>query len=347
MIDNNTKNDENIVRNKISIITFISSVLVIWIHAYNLNVYEINEKSEGMGLFVYYVEKIMSNFTLIAVPFFFIISGFLFFRKFEIKNIFSKYISRVRTILIPYIFWCSFYYFYFVILTNFPYLKEKMNTNTVELSLVGWINSLWKDEYLTLWFLQEIIIYIVLSPIIFYLLKNKAIGIISLIILLLLSNYIWNSVHIQGAFYYMLGAYIAINYKGIEYYKNRGMSYLSVAFIIGMLLTEFELLNKTICVSLLLLVISFFISVWFILDFFTIKNELPWWMKITFFTYVLHSAILEGLEKVVLIIGGKSNFWALIDYIFAPILVFLIIVIIAKICKNNFPTIWNISTGNR
>jgi surface polysaccharide O-acyltransferase-like enzyme len=64
----------------------------------------------------------------VAVPLFFFFSGFLFFlnvNTFNIKNIKNKLESRVKTLLVPYLFWTMLIVIIFNI--GLPLLKHKMN----------------------------------------------------------------------------------------------------------------------------------------------------------------------------------------------------------------------------
>lgn len=90
---------------KISVLSFVLFIGVMGIHTYNLDVYDLGRDSDTIlsviETFLYRLE----NGT--CVSFFFMISGFLFFRNFDLSMLRQKYISRGRSILIPYIIWVS------------------------------------------------------------------------------------------------------------------------------------------------------------------------------------------------------------------------------------------------
>ena len=94
---------------KISILSFILFIGVMLIHTNNLEVYEIN--SNGFD-FLAAVESGLSGISSSCVPIFFFISGFLFFRNFQISMLLDKYQSRIKSIVIPYIVWNTLYYFF-------------------------------------------------------------------------------------------------------------------------------------------------------------------------------------------------------------------------------------------
>lgn len=335
------KSSEIEVRNKITVITFFCSLLVIWIHALNLETYGISETSVGLSRFIYYLEHTWGNLTRIAVPFFFFISGWLFFRTFALKKLLAKYKSRITSVLIPYIVWCTFYYLIFAVLTSLPVISNYINTGKAQLSFVGWLNALWIDEYYTLWFLKEIIIYILFCPLIYVLLKNKYVGGAILLLLLVNEQFGIFSLPLSGYLYYLVGAYIAINFKQIEYRKSKGLTLLSCFILLIIAISRFELINYVV-IKLL-----FILATWFSLDLVPLKKQFPWWMRISFFTYVAHDLFLEAFEKIVFMLFEDGAIFALLAYIFIPIMVFFVLVIIAAFLKKFTPKVWSIATGMR
>lgn len=331
------------VRNKIAIISFGCSLLVIWIHTYNLETYGITQNSIGISYIVYCIEKFWSAITRIAVPMFFLMSGFLFFRSFSWDKLVYKYTRRLKTIVIPYICWCSLYYIYFVIISKIPYIRNVIGEDAVKtLSLVEWLSSLWGQCYYVFWFLKNLIIFIILTPLIHILLKNRdriPLGTIILLALIFNKYFGWVNM-IEGIEMYALGSWLAINYKDLVLYKNRKLTYMGLIYILGLLVTQFKWYN-------IFFEIILYFSIWFALDIFEYSKDLPWWMQITFFTYVAHDVFLEGFEKVVWIMFGNNPVIALLDYIFMPILVFCFLTLLAFIMKNYFGFVWKILTGDR
>jgi len=337
------RSTEQQVRSKITLITFILSLLVIWIHTYNLETYGIDGSGGGLDKFAWLLETTWSAFIGIAVPFFFFISGFLFFRTFRFTwdGIKSKYISRIKGVVIPYIIWCTLYYLYYVILTHLPRVKDIVNSEPVPLTFIRWLDALWPHEYYTLWFLKELIILIALCPLIYILFKNKYIGAIILLLLVLNSQFGWVRIPLGSNIYYLAGAYIAIAFKSAESYRNKLLTILGCIFLMVLFVLRFRFLDNTI------VQLVFFVAVWFACDIFKSDRNYPWWMKITFFTYVAHDIFLELFEKIFLMILGKRTLFALLDYIFVPLLVFAVLVAIAAFMRRFTPKIWSIITGMR
>lgn len=341
---------EQIVRNKFTIITFVCSVLVIYIHTFNLESYNITATSAGLiAKFTYYFQTFIASGLRAVVPLFFFISGILFFRTYEPEKLIQKYKSRVHTILIPYIIWCTLYYLYEYIMTKLPIISAYISNTKINLSIIEWLSRIIINEYYTLWFLKNLIVFIAITPILWYLLKEKKenryyklLIVVPLIIILEMINKPGNTL-IDGLAYYIAGSYIGMNLKKYIEIKNKNMTKLSIIMILVTLpiITIFEIKN-------VLIYILIFICIWYSLDKINIKEtELPWWMSITFYIYVAHDAILEAFEKIFIILFKTKPIFALLDYILMPILTLIIVIISAQIIKKFLPKTWKLITGGR
>ena len=83
--------DESQIRNKFTLLMFICSVLVIFIHAKNITEIVVGNSPTFLDRIAISIESYWSEVTKIAVPYFFMISGFLFFRTFEISKLSAKW----------------------------------------------------------------------------------------------------------------------------------------------------------------------------------------------------------------------------------------------------------------
>ena len=107
---------------KLRIVSFFAMILVVFRHAYNLGE-EVNiAKKTGYSFFMQVF--ISSGFTSIAVPVFFVISGYLLFLNKKQSFIGYKLIlsKRFSSLVIPYLFWTIswllFYLFKDIFLTK-------------------------------------------------------------------------------------------------------------------------------------------------------------------------------------------------------------------------------------
>ena len=153
-------------RNKITWMTFILSCLVVMIHSYNADLF-IN--GEGTGVFAESVKQVQALVSLavpsIAVPGFFIISSYLFFRDVSWGEIPDKMTRRVRSVLIPYIVWNTLYYFLFIVVSRIPVLSSVAGKGMVVFSLENLADAIINYTYNpVLWYMQQLILLIALAP---------------------------------------------------------------------------------------------------------------------------------------------------------------------------------------
>lgn len=339
-------NSEKKVRNKITIISFISSILVIYVHSDNMSAYALNENSIGLARNVFLFESFGNKLTSLAVPMFFLLSGMLLFRHFEIKNLKEKLKSRFFSIVIPYFIWASLYYLYFILVTRIPAVVRLINNGQqIEFSFLTYFKWLWPDAYYTLWFLKNLIIFIALTPAIWALLTNHfpkiPTGLVVILLLILLIQFGELGFTLpEGMIFYLIGCYIGINCKDYIYKRSPIFSLLGAVYFIVAIATGIAF-DYLICTIILLL------AVWFIMDFFITDSDLPWFMYISFFTYLAHDALLQGIKKLFLKLLGKAPVWALTAYIVIPVVVFLILSIVAYMLKKLTPKVWKILVGGR
>lgn len=83
--------EESQIRKKFSLLLFICSLLVIFIHANNIQEITVSNGPTFLERLVIGIETYWGEVTKIAVPYFFMISGFLFFRTFKISKLLEKW----------------------------------------------------------------------------------------------------------------------------------------------------------------------------------------------------------------------------------------------------------------
>ena len=335
---------ENHLRQKIVLISFLCSLFVIYIHTVNLSTYGIGADAVGLARIVFLVENYFEN-TLkrIAVPFFFLISGFLLFRNFSMSRLLEKYHSRVKSLLLPYLIWGTAYFLFRVGITQLLFRFHLVNTEPISFSAALWLQDLLKNvQSYHLWFLRNLILFVLVTPLIYLLMRNFRGFPSGLLVLVLL--YVNQAVRLiplpNGLEIYCFGALIGINYKDLALRRSRLLTLIGSLLLLFMFATAFRWYQPWMCPLL-------FLALWFALDLFSFPSAYPWWMRISFFTYVSHLFVLESLEKIVLIVFGKKPLAALLDFLFMPIVVFILLVLIAALLRKWFPRLWLVLTGSR
>lgn len=192
---------------KISVLSFILCLGVMTIHTYNLEVYGIGN-SAG---FVFWFETFMNRLANgICVPYFFVLSGFLFFRNFDMSCLLRKYKSRCLSILVPYIVWNTLYYLFFAGITRTPILRFMNVGEKMEFGLRAYGDYVWNGYY-TLWFLRVLIWMILCAPVLWLLLKRRKCYWPEVALAVLVFLGVRGRGILSINIYYALGAYLGMN----------------------------------------------------------------------------------------------------------------------------------------
>ena len=328
--------------NKITYLQFVLSLMVIMIHTYNVDVYHI-----GGTVFACF-EKEISCISKIAVPTFFAISGFLFFKNYKISETLKKWKRRLFSIVVPLILWNYLSYAYFLILSRIPIVSNNINSEIKPLNISSFLLAGFSIEYNKVaWYLVNLIVYILFAPLLYFILKNKYIGVAVVLGIPFIGCLISNNYLIQSM-YFMFGAYIGMHFNKFAYKKSScKISLIALSLFFALSQVLFLVKGNTtnyFCNFILLLMIP---SLWIAFDCFDYEKPPKWWMTISFFIYMIHSFILESIEKIILLMLGESLLGSILDYFVAPIITLLIIVLLAYYLKKLCKPVWNLLTGSR
>lgn len=115
---------------KVTIVSFVMAVFVIYIHADNLKYYGITANDHTVAnIIVNLFGEVIGG---IAVPFFFMISGYWLFR-FDVTDssavlvLFKKIKKKVKTLVVPYLLWNTFGMLFYMVITRMPLALSMMN----------------------------------------------------------------------------------------------------------------------------------------------------------------------------------------------------------------------------
>ncbi len=333
-------------RNKISYLSFFLSILIVCRHSINYNVYDID------GSMLYWSEKFVNELTDLVVPMFFALSGFLFYQNYTHSKLIEKWKSRIGSILIPYLLWNGIAFLYYSIINLLPFVKNSLTGSIEPFTIINLCKNIIFGGHNITWFLQNLMIYILICPLFFVVLKNKYGGI--LLILLSFAAGIFEAGsygYFHHAVYYLFGAYAGIHFKE-KTQQRYNIKYIVISFLLILLTilavvitddTRFAFMNMIVRMPIRTLQI---VLLWIAADVLAVNKEPFWWMKISFIIYCSHSMILESIEKVFFIVFGKNMLGAFLDFVFAPIITVGIIILISMVVKRIKP-LWKLLSGNR
>lgn len=306
-----------------------------------------------------------------CVPLFFFISGFLFFYKVEdfSKAIYrDKLIKRVRTILVPYILWNLItLLIYFVAESIVPELFSGRNKLIADYSLMDFISCFWdmtlvnpftSDSfplYSPFWFIRDLLVVFLFTPLIYLLLKSKIRYLYIALIMIVFVFDLWPNtiagLGISSFCFFSIGAFFSINRKSFVDFAHKSVWILFAIYVVTLslelLLKSEDIIiyckniNKFTGIGLMINVFAFLLSKNVVKPNKFISNS-------CFFLYAYHMIPLNLIKKVFLLfIPELSNFTLVSIYLISPLLIILIGLLLYY-CLNRFlPTITNVLTGYR
>ena len=339
------------------------------------------------GLFNTIVILISHVLTNIAVPTFFVISGLLFFiniDRFDRQSYLKKIKSRTYTLFIPYILWNLLPALLMIgaKLLKTAFIGTPLSEITDYFSTIDWhifFNSThwgekgtdWLGNHLLstgpgnlpLWFLRDLIVMTILTPVIYFFVTRTKIYGLAFLFLAYISR-IWvltPGFSITAVFYISLGAWMGINRINVVELSKRWKHILIPASLILMAACVVFDGNSTLVGQQIhpLFVFSATISSFYIASIFVERyNYAPRRLLVEscFFIYALHLLPLP-LQKgsLLRVIATASNqagsclgaFGATISYLVTPFICAAICIFFYVALKKAWPSAAGILSGSR
>lgn len=242
MKENQVISGEELQSKVISFLRFPLCAAVVLIH---ININTENCSTHPLYDSVHYLfAQILAR---VAVPLFFMFSGFLFFYKSE-KLHFSDYkgklTKRIRTLLIPYLFW-NFTIILYYLLGRMLGLGSEYGSG---FGFIDWLKPFWNNypvetngegiaSYpicVPFWYIRDLMVTVLLSPIIYYLTKKCRFYFVIALAMLWITNY-WpliTGLNITAIFFFSLGAYCSIFKKNFAELLKPHTLLLGVAYLL-------------------------------------------------------------------------------------------------------------------
>ena len=296
----------------------------------------------------------------IAVPLFFVISGYYFFynkhgeKSFTKASYKQKLKKRIHTLIIPYIIWNLFYLLYNTLGLNIVRLILHQELPTYDamyfINAFTGITSKYPSNVPT-WFLRNLIVTVVLSPIIYFLIKKlKLFYIFTLGILWLILYQSTSVTFISTFFFFSLGAYFSINNLNIIKYVRK-LSFYPIIVYILFIIADISLKDTFLRwyihrIGILIGMTSVLIIVSYLIEKGKIHcNKLL--SESSFFMFVFHGLPIAFVSIGLYYILPTNDICMLFTYFFSVTLVSVVSVWAYKLLKRYFPKFTAVITGGR
>lgn len=344
----------------IEVLRFPLMILVVFIHVIPSEIHPVKLSFDLNSIYTLFSELISHHIGRIAVPCFFLFSGYFFFLKIETldSRVYIKQIEkRLYTLLIPYLLW-NLLFVFVVLLKNYIFstLGRTPDDMYIQIQQSSLYDIFWRDPFVfPLWYLRDLICMVVLSPVFYLLFKyTKGLGLLLIVILYLM---VWES-NVPGlsttAFmFFGIGAFTGMNRMDLTaFWGNYRIPKLLIAVLFLGLATYFAVTHYY----------EFFIR--FFIPFGIIatlglgnllakmprlKPHLLRLSSSVFFIYAVHEIYIINWLK-----GGFSKLsfsftgWGkLVAYFAIPVLCLLICFCLYKFMEKVLPGLLRVLTGGR
>jgi surface polysaccharide O-acyltransferase-like enzyme len=310
-----------------------------------------------------YVQKIaelVSSFTCVAVPLFFILSAYLLYsRESSFVNNLKK---KCRTIIMPYFLWIILTITFLFIVQSFSFTKIFFATTIIRnFTIMDWIQA-FLGKFNSgrppthhhplvgqFWFLRDLIILNVFFIGLKRIIDKFPAGTFVLLLILWIADPNIYIINTGALLYFSIGYYIVkynLDYKHIDNIKVNDLIIMYVVTIIARLIFH-EYISIIGNINIFVGIIFFIrISIYFI------KNEkiyslLNWLKGYAFWVYALHMLLEAVLIKLSVLIIPMKEGWLLIQYFGVSIVTIILLIILGIILRKMSPKIYGILTGGR
>lgn len=375
-------NDE-LLSKTISYLRFPLTVGVVFIHFSlheGLNIRGIKHGLDNPEWFFFIVNFISEVLARIAVPLFFVISGFLFFyrRDFSCEVYKGKLKSRYRSLFIPFIIW-NIIAIIWQMKCFLPIVSSFYRPVEIHLSLARIFNTFFCNSNnngifvgspstdpssglypidVPLWYVRDLMVMILFSPLIYWMIRKIGFffsigcGLVWFLSPLLIprASYLGNLV--TASFFFSIGAYYSIRKKNIvvSFLKLKYTPILYLPIAIADALTKgmeyngyLHKLGIVIGIIAAVVIASYFIN--------TKKGKVSITLaNSSFFIFALHNLFIGDVGKFVFTIFHvpEDNPYAMLTlYFTVPIFSILVCLSLYMLLKRYAPKVSNLLTGGR
>lgn len=307
----------------------------------------------------------VKNICQTAVPIFFIFAGFLFFigvERFDFSTYKLKIKRRVTSLLVPYIIWNTLILIMYVLVQHFmPSMVTGRNKSISDYTVQDYVYSFWSMGLINnggingpidspLWFVRDLMVISLLSPVIFILCRYfkilYPIACITALILGLITGI--QGLSTTAICYFSIGAFFGI-FK-IDFSKFF-LNLLPLAIPIYLITLVYlaitrpiqsSLMNLNIMVGIIMLIgiTRFFVEIKGV-------HDIPFLTESIFFIYASHSEILKVAIRITSKMGIQNDIFYCIAYFACPCITLIMLLGIYWLLKKHAPNLTTILSGGR
>lgn len=333
---------------KIGWFQFFCSIMVIWSHAGNAELF-LGKLDRNHPLMVFEYQLIPAV-ARISIPCFLMISGYLFYRGFAMKDLPGKWKRRVKTLLIPYLIWNLLYYFGYLAASRISALEKIINRPGIRFSAADMVRAmLFYRSNPVFWFMYQLIILVALAPVLYLILKGIRRGILFLAVLLggILFRFSLPLVNLDALLYYCAAAFLALH--GRRFIEGRWTyrrALTGIVCLIWGIAISTPYYTRSFIPCIVVYHMLAVLGLWLLADEDWLKGWKPW-MGDTFFIYAFHFIPVRFINKAAAgWLKGNAAAAGLL-YLLMPVPAIGLCCVAAGFLRRFSPAVWKVLNGGR
>lgn len=322
-------------RDYLSSLKALATILVVYVHSENI--FQFADYTDLVPL-----RRAFSVFNAVAVPIFFLVSGYLLFSKpLEYKDSIAK---KFHSLFVPFLIWNTIYFLLEIAVSMFfPEYCEPWDGTAIGLLKYYWGIPMGcaLPIYAPLWFVRDLIILNMLSFVIKIVFDRLNHWLIALLLLVLWLSPV-NDQARQSICFFCFGG--LLGYGKSAFVCRKPMIAAALCGIIGLFISISSSNVYLIRIAIMLYVVA-------IMLFFSrganIKKPLIKLMPYSFAIYVIHGKLLSIIQRLMVRIFPQTTLVIMLEYLFVPIAVIMGCILLAKILSYISLPLFSVATGNR
>ena len=346
----------------LDLLRFPLAIIIVTVHIFGRQLESFNIADAPILSFV--ISFINSFLRSQSVPIYFFISGYVFFiglEKWDMSKWSNKLHNRKNSLLVPYLIWNTI----LLIAILITHWNNGINYSTSSILSCYWsydgelsgVAPTGAPINYPLWFLRDLMVMVLITPVLFKLLKNKGellLIFFSILWLVHFWGYIDFYVPASALFFFSFGAYMSINGKNVvsEFRKVSKISAIGFGLlgIVHMYLcsNSYYELAKIIKPFIVFsgLFFAFNTSAWLLEKSYVKTNKFL--SSASFFIYITHSLILQSVYIVSWsIVHPNSDLIALSFYILNIVFTILISLLLFYLMSKYTPNLLSFIAGRK
>ena len=341
-------------RDNVTWMSFLLTLLVIWTHSLNAELFLGAGAAESLAG---RVETVLGErIGQIAVPGFFMLSSMLFYRTYTRRSLERKLIRRVHSLLIPYLLWNFIYYLGYLIATHLPVLREITGKDPVPADPRTILEAVFLYKYNPLfWFVFQLMILSLLAPVFWEIVRRPLLFRISVLALCLVIFFRFDPTPLNSdaCLYWLVSARLTKLSRrkprpGEHYVRHFDPEYAIVGLILFLAAAGLFLLGRKTANDLpvVLCRMTGALGLWLFLRALPLPSPVPV-MYDTFLIYAVHFPPVRLINKTAEIALHGNGTAALIIFLLLPWLIVMLTGWFSYLGRNYTPLLHDLLTGRR